>query len=396
MNLYLIVYACEPNQGGEHEVGWKIANELNKKCNLTVITRRANQKLIEQHNDKNIQFVYIENDSFLIYKPRGKFSYMYYLFWQLSVYMYLRRLVKQEDIVHYLTFGNIHLPHFLYLLKSHLILGPMGGGSVVDVNLMRTSSFKQKLKSYIYHIINWTVKINPIYYLLFFRSSKIILRTRETLGIIPKLFHYKCSVFLETGVDAFRIKQVSKKRVLNKAITTARVIDTKNVDQVIEVFQRLEEIVDRPLELTIVGGGPLKSFLQEKYASHKSITFLGKVPHDEIDVLLKEADLFLFCSIKEGGSHSLFEAAMSNCPIACYDISGMQAFPKENASIKVKPTNNIDDNIERLALKIMRYFDGEKIEEVCKNGVVDLQKNYDWPQIGSRYIKMYENIKQGL
>ena len=43
--LYLIVYACEPNQGGEHQVGWKIANELVNKCNLTVITRKSNQSL---------------------------------------------------------------------------------------------------------------------------------------------------------------------------------------------------------------------------------------------------------------------------------------------------------------------------------------------------------------
>ena len=34
--VYLVAYACEPEQGGEHEVGYRIANELADKCTLTV------------------------------------------------------------------------------------------------------------------------------------------------------------------------------------------------------------------------------------------------------------------------------------------------------------------------------------------------------------------------
>ncbi len=203
--VYLVVYSCEPNQGGEHEVGWRIANELVDKCDLVVITRKSNQNLIEQYSNKNIDFRFIENDFFLKFKPRGRFSYIYYFSWQFSTYKYLKKEVKKNDIVHYLTFGNLHLPHFLFLLKSKLIIGPMGGGSVVDTKLMRKSSLKTKLKSAIHRFINWTVKVNPVYYLLFWKSAKIILRTEETLQIVPKVFHGKCSIFLETGVDVENI-----------------------------------------------------------------------------------------------------------------------------------------------------------------------------------------------
>ena len=86
MNVYLVSYGCEPNQGGEHEVGWKVANELVKDCKLTVITRKANQKLIQENILKNIDFIFIENETFIKLKPQGKFSYIYYVFWQLSVF----------------------------------------------------------------------------------------------------------------------------------------------------------------------------------------------------------------------------------------------------------------------------------------------------------------------
>ena len=42
MNTYLIAYGCEPDQGGEHQVGWKLANTLYDKCNLMIIFNSRN------------------------------------------------------------------------------------------------------------------------------------------------------------------------------------------------------------------------------------------------------------------------------------------------------------------------------------------------------------------
>ena len=56
MKIYLIAYGCEPHQGGEHQVGWKLANYLNDSCELEVVTRISNKKLIEENNNKNINF----------------------------------------------------------------------------------------------------------------------------------------------------------------------------------------------------------------------------------------------------------------------------------------------------------------------------------------------------
>lgn len=393
MKIYLVSYGCEPNQGGEHEVGWKIANELERECDLTVITRRANQKQILENNSSNIDFIFLENDFFIKLKPKGKFSYLYYFFWQLSVFGFLRKRVCSDDIIHYLTFGNIHLPHFLFLLKSKLVIGPMGGGSVIKTSLVRSPSFGSKLKSKIYKFINWSVKINPIYYFLFSRCSVIIVRTHETLNIIPNFFHYKCLVFLETGIDPFKIQRTKKQRKLKNIVTTGRLITSKNIDQVIEVFIKLTEIRKNPLRLTIVGDGPMKHILEKKYDTVDNIVFLGKVPHDEINAILNKADLFLFCSIKEGGSHSLFEAAMNNVPIACYNISGMQEFPKQDCAIKIIPTSNIDFNINSLAESINNYFQSEKkINLLCENAIKDIQKNYSWSKIKNKYINIYKSI----
>lgn len=390
--VYLVAYACEPEQGGEHEVGWRIANELADKCTLTVITRKSNRPLIEKYNWRNINVCYIEFDSLVGIKPKGRFSYMYYFLWQCAAYMHLRKRVTCNDIVHYLTFGNIHLPHCLFLLHCKLVLGPMGGGSVVDTTLLRNPSLLLRFKSRIHKWINATVKFNPLYHLVFAKASKIILRTDETRLIIPSKYHSKCTVFLETGVDVDCISGGFRERELRHIITTSRIITSKNVDQVIEVFQHLSSIVDMPLRLSILGDGPVKEQLEMRYSKVQGVSFIGKVPHSTVAKFLQEADLFLFCSIKEGGSHSLFEAAMNNIPIACYDVSGMKEFPKSDASIKILPSSNIDINTRALAAEIKRNFFEDNVDTICKKATMDLRENYDWKVIAEKYLRIYSEL----
>ena len=70
---------------------------------------------------------------------------------------------------------------------------------------------------------------------------------------------------------------------------------------------------------------------------------------------------------------------MANTPIACYNISGMLEFPKKESAIKIDPEKNIDNNVNRLAYEIDKSFNSvDKIDLICKNGLSDLQKNYDW------------------
>ena len=393
MKIFLVAYGCEPNQGGEHEVGWKVANGLSGKCRLTVITRKSNKALIEKFNSNSINFIYVENMFMNLVKKKSKFSYLYYLLWQFSVYMSLKKIVKKLDVVHYITFGNIHLPHFLYLLKSKLILGPMGGGSTINPKMISNSSILLNIKYLFHKLLNFSVKFNPYYNLVFKKSSKIILRTNETLSIIPKNFHHKCCVFLETGVIKFNINRDSKKRNLKNIITTGRLIPSKNIDQVIDVFIKLTNLRSEKLNLKIIGTGVMENKLKQKYNFHKNISFLGKISRDKVIEHLKLSDLFLFCSVKEGGSHSLFEATQYNIPIACYNISGMSEFPKDKSAIKVTPTADINDNTTKLAFEINKYFNKKgHINQICRNGIQDLNNNYLWTAIVNRYLEIYKNI----
>ena len=132
---------------------------------------------------------------------------------------------------------------------------------------------------------------------------------------------------------------------------------------------------------------------RKKNKENLSVKFLGKVSHEKINDYLQSSDLFLFCSIKEGGSHSLFEAAINNIPIACYSISGMTVFPSNDSSIKIEPTHNIDENIKKLSEKIIEKFEKKEINEICEKSIKNLKDNYDCNQINTKIQKIYKDIK---
>jgi len=52
MKILISAYACEPNSGSEHEVGWCWIKALSKnnKNKITVITRKSNKKKIYLEN----------------------------------------------------------------------------------------------------------------------------------------------------------------------------------------------------------------------------------------------------------------------------------------------------------------------------------------------------------
>jgi glycosyltransferase involved in cell wall biosynthesis len=161
----------------------------------------------------------------------------------------------------------------------------------------------------------------------------------------------------------------------------------------VEVFLALEKLNSKAnMTLDILGDGPCKNDLVNRYGHYNNITFHGNLPHQDIIGWLKSSDLFLFCSIHEGGTHSLFEAAMANLPIACYNVSGMCEFPPQGCAIKVTPEKNIHSNIERLAEQIMTKFENNKFNAIAQKAINVLNNKFNWDSISNEFVRIYKKL----
>jgi len=269
--------------------------------------------------------------------------------------MYIKKNFSASIPVHHITFGNLHLPHFLWLLNHQYSIGPLGGGAYVETKYLIDCSLKERLKSYLHQILNLSTKFNFILYISLKRANKIIVRTEDTFKLIPHKFHHKTLVLLETGVDednrANRILRDSEE--ISTFVNISRFIELKNISVAIETFNYLNYTMDNIYTYKLVGGGPLFSQLKAKYESD-FVIFLGKVKRDEVLGILKNSDVMLTCTVKEGGSHAIFEALTYGCLLSCYDISGMRQFPSSLSAIKFSPTDNIENNIKGFAKLIKK------------------------------------------
>jgi glycosyltransferase involved in cell wall biosynthesis len=100
-------------------------------------------------------------------------------------------------------------------------------------------------------------------------------------------------------------------------ITCARLIEAKNLRRMVEAVAAANATCE-DLHFLIVGDGPLRPSLEstaEGLGIGDRVRFLGYLPHDELRLAYRLADVFLFPTLYEGHPRALMEAMMSGLPV---------------------------------------------------------------------------------
>jgi glycosyltransferase involved in cell wall biosynthesis len=176
-----------------------------------------------------------------------------------------------------------------------------------------------------------------------------------------------------------------------KIITIASLIKLKNIDKVIHALAMLKDKYN--FSYTIIGEGPEKDNLDKIIKDHDlqlKIQLVGMVPHNAIDNILSQHDIFIMPSYFETFGRVYFEAMALKLPIICAKNSGIYGFFKEmKEGISVDHTN-IHDIAEKLEILIA---DKHLRDQIGQNGH-ELVKNYTWENLALKYNTIYkESIK---
>ena len=348
--ILVSAYGCEPGKGSEQGVGWHWCLELAKLAELVVFTRSNNQASIQAaippELRSRIKFKYFDLPSSVRrFKDKEKGFYLYYLLWQWGVYRQVKELIAFEEFDYsmHLTFGSIWLPTFLHLSRVPFIWGPIGGGEAVPFSLIRTLPLSSKIVQYARYALMAVIPINPFILNIMRRSTVILCRTEDTARLIPKRYASKVHLVLETAIASDMINRTvarlqPKGRGEIQVIYTGRLIALKNVAVAIHAAARA---ITRgaKLRLLIVGDGPLREDLKALANAlniAEFVEFRGFLSQEETIQLLRSSDVYLFPSLKEGGSWSLMEAMSAGLPVICVKSSGMALITDEVSAIRIE------------------------------------------------------------
>lgn len=194
-------------------------------------------------------------------------------------------------------------------------------------------------------------------------------------------------------LDKFNLNEATLKNEF-KLSTQTKIIGivaalTKEKDHL--TFVRVAETLlskNTNLHFLIIGDGPQRNKILKEIKSRnlvKSITLTGH--RSDIDSLLPQLDLMLFCTKWEGLGSSALDAFCCEVPLVCSDVPGLNeiAIPGETAlSAKPSPQQHIE-----LAKHCEKLLSDETYRQQQINTAKNFVKNFDLFSFAKKHFELY-------
>ena len=391
--ILISAYGCEPLKGSEAGVGWNWVLQMAKTNYLHVITRANNQGPIEaylpQELKENIKFHYYDTPYFIKrLKNKAKGLYFYYFCWQLGIIPLVRKILKYEkvDYTMHLTFGSMWMPTFLPLFKTPFIWGPVGGGDCEPKSFLKVLPFKQRIIQSARYVMNFLSFLHPSIMFPATRAIIILVRTQNSRKVIPRCFKNKTRIILETAMDdsifAYKKREGQNKSEI-KLITTGRLLPNKNILTAVKALKFLPK--EKNISLTIVGSGYQKKEIEETAKNigwENNVNIIAELSRQEVLKLVEQSDIFLFPSLREGGSWSLMEAMAIGLPIICLDWAGMSVTTNDDCAIRLA-VSNPEQMPKDMAAAIRKLIENPELcRQMGKAGRKRIKSYFNWEAKG--------------
>ena len=402
MKVLVSAYACEPGKGSEPEVGWQWVHQIARFHEVWVITRANNRNAIEtalseNPNDK-LHFVYYDLPAWARFWKKGNQGvHLYHQLWQCKILPIARKLnqIHKFDICHHITFGVVWHPSLFYKLPLPLVWGPFGGGEEAYPACVKDFSFRGKFVELIRSLMSvYFFEYDPIVQRNFSKASLLLTRTEMTSKKIPQRYMFKTQVFLETGFIKGTDQSNNIARTRGALFTMSRLIPLKNIETVILAMRRVIDKLPHA-KLHIYGNGPLLEKYKElvrKLALDENVLFYGNVEHTKLATMIKNMDVLIHPSVREGGSHAIMEALANGIPVICLDNAGPGYMVDANSGIKIKGENK-NDIVRKIADFAIELLTNDEVYNKLSRGAINRVENvFLWDKIGDRLNDLYQEV----
>jgi glycosyltransferase involved in cell wall biosynthesis len=334
MKLLISAYACAPNRGSDHGVGWNWITQAHRLGHeVWALASPVHRELIETTCAKTpdlrgINWTFPDPRLWRLRpgaEPRWERSYN--LLWQIAALRHARELERNTafDAVHHLTWAGIRAPTFLGALSAPLIIGPIGGGETSPPGVRDALGVRGRTLERIRDVSNATILLNPLVTPGFRQARVIFVSTPETGSLFTGRLKNKVEVFSQLALS--EVPKALKKREFTrpfKFIYAGRLLYWKAVHIAMRAFAEiLKDFPDS--RLTIVGSGPEHARLQQeacRLGLDEAVDFIGRVPQDELFDLLSNYHIFIFPSLHDSGGLAALEALSRGLPVVCLNLGG--------------------------------------------------------------------------
>lgn len=172
------------------------------------------------------------------------------------------------------------------------------------------------------------------------------------------------------SADVLRFNQVHqlsipkrKEKYPKRLLYVGRFADAKGLDVLVEAYTSIQEKEKNGWSLTLVGNGPLKPYLIEKFSVHEEVEVVGFLQPDQLVEEIKSCGAFILPSRKEAWGVVIHEFCAAGFPVltsnACgaatmflkHGFNGYQFKSEDTADLKqqlIRVFNNSEETLLKM------------------------------------------------
>lgn len=337
-------------------------------CLHVVIDTTLKTKYIITENEEN------DFKEIIIYFNRKRFKKLFYQYYYLKGFTYLKRKFGKPDLIH----GNVLYPKgIVVFLMSFLYKVPYIFTEHWTGFLNGTFAQFSVLKKRLYRFIAKRAKrIVPVTDNL--KQSMIKLEIKGTYTIIPNV--------VETGI--FRISQ-EKNKEKKHILHVSNIRDQhKNISGLLRTIAKLSEI-RQDFVLDIIHSEENKNL--KELANNLNLTgiyvnFLGKKVYDEVAEYMSQSAFLVLFSNYENLPCVIVEAFASGLPVLSTNVGGISEHLDEKKGILIN-TGNEKDLLDKLNYMLDHHNEYNK--SLLHEYAV---ANFSYERIGHEFYKVYQEV----
>jgi len=410
LTLLVSAYACNPlateeSNPGEALLGWNLIKQLNRFHDVSVLTRTYNRKGIEEaavrEKITNVRFHYLTLPKFLSVLKRNFLGFsLYYLIWQVKAFFLAKSLNKNNhyDCFHHITFNNDWMPSFIgAFLPLPFIWGPMGGGQKVPHSFKRTIHWKNRINQNLRLAGQWFWRNTWFRRRCVKKALAILVCNTDTEDKIKtdakKIYFYPVN-----GISSDELSHSSNTKTEKpsqfRVIYAGRLDAIKGINLGIEAFHVFSLKYPESF-FKIIGIGPemerLKN-LADLLNIRNKIKFYSWLEREELLEQLRNSDVLLFPSFRDGGGQVVIEAMACGKPVIGVNVGGPGFHIQNEWGIKIEPENP-EYTIQEMAKALEKlYLDVELREKMGAAGRRRTEEFYLWERLGDYLQTIYQDV----
>lgn len=414
--VLLLAENCNPEWPSLPIVGYKYARALAAVADVRIVTHVRNRTNIEAAGELGAAVTFIDNEwiaarmyriarflrggSEVAWSTNQMMAYLPYLeFERLAMKTFRAELAGGAfDLVHRITPMSPTLPS-LAAGRSPVpfLIGPLNG----NLDWPRAFLSEQKREREGLRRLRGLYKSLPYARSTFTRAAAILAAFQHTIDDLPVSVHDRIVPFPEIGFDPAVFHPGDRLAPFSggapyRFLYAGRLVPYKVPEAVVRAFAESELL--GPHILHIVGDGPEEPRLRRIVAEHGAegrILFEGRKTQVEVADFMRQADAFVFPSIRELGAGVVIEAMACGpvCIVTDYGAPGDLAADGRGVRVPLQPLDGLVA-ANRAAMEAC-LADPENHARMAEAARRHAETHFTWEAKARYTARLYEAVLQG-